>query len=255
MAGKKDLPICTFYGNECFYTKFHNQTHKSECQCLPACNEVVYKYYIDRQRKFTSEEISDFCPWDFEPHIQYIDHFEAPNFNISRLKNPTVTDNLRYEEQLRDHNIDVCKHYISTQFARIHIRLDGTTHLRRLQSLKYTSGDKIAIIGGTFGLFTGFSFIALFEALYWILVTVFKLVWLKRNPILLEKNEEDPMVQEMKNLRKELLEIKQNEKEASAKQESIIKNLNERLSALESNPTKETSQEMIVEDVELDIAQ
>ena len=255
MAGKKDLPICTFYGNECFYTKFHNQTHKSECQCLPACNEVVYKYYIDRQRKFTSEEISDFCPWDFEPHIQYIDHFEAPNFNISRLKNPTVTDNLRYEEQLRDHNIDVCKHYISTQFARIHIRLDGTTHLRRLQSLKYSSGDKVAIIGGTFGLFTGFSFIALFEALYWILVTVFKLVWLKRNPILLEKNEEDPMVQEMKNLRKELLEIKQNEKEASAKQESIIKNLNERLSALESNPTKETSQEMIVEDVELDIAQ
>ena len=266
MAGKKYLPLCTFYGNECFYTKFHNQTRKSECECFPQCNEVVYKYYIDRQRKFTSDEITDFCNV-FTPHFHYIWHFEDPNFDVLRLKNLTAHS--------QDHTINVCKKYISTQFARIHIRLDGTTHLRRLQSLKYSSGDKFAIIGGTFGLFTGFSFIALFEALHWILVTVFKLVWLKRKPVLPEKNKEDPMVQEMKIMKKKLLQMEKNEtnlkealskhesiiknqNEALTKQESIIKNLNERLGALENNPSpskEESSQEMIVEDVELDIAQ
>ena len=193
MAFDKNLPLCTFYGNECFYTKFHNQTHKSQCECVPACNEIVYKYYIDRQRKFTSEEISDFCRSFFTPHMQYIWHFEHANFDVLRMKNLTA-DRLAHSHR-------VCKHYISTQFARIHIRLDGTTHLRRLQSLKYSSGDKFAIIGGTFGLFTGFSFIALFEALHWILVTVFKLVWLKHKPVLPEKNKEDPMVQELRNQR------------------------------------------------------
>ena len=230
---------------------------------MPQCNEVVYKYYIDRQRKFTSEEIVDFCK-QFTPHFEYIRHLEETNFNILRLKNLTA--------DIVDHTINVCMQYVSTQFARIHIRLDGTTHLRRLQSLKYSSGDKFAIIGGTFGLFTGFSFIALFEALHWILVTVFKLVWLKRKPVLPEKNKEDPMVQKMKNMKKKLLEMEKNEtnlKEALAKQESInknqnealaklesiLKNQNERLRTLESNPTKEPPQEMIVEDVELNIAQ
>ena len=187
------------------------------------------------------------------PHFLYIRHLEETNFNILRLKNLTA--------DIVDHTINVCMQYVSTQFARIHIRLDGTTHLRRLQSLKYSSGDKFAIIGGTFGLFTGFSFIALFEALHWILVTVFKLVWLKRKPVLPKKNKEDPIVQEMKNLRKELLEMKQNEtilKDALSRHESIIKNLNEELMALKSNLTQskaESPQELIVQDVELDITQ
>ena len=90
------------------------------------------------------------------------------------------------------------------------------------------------------------------------MVTVFKLVWLKRKPVLPEKNKEDPTELRFKTLEKKLLEMEKNEtkqNQALAKQESIIKNLNERLSEVESNPTKETSQEMIVEDVELDIAQ
>ena len=83
------------------------------------------------------------------------------------------------------------------------------------------------------------------------------------------------MVQEMKIMKKKLLQMEKNEtnlkealskhesiiknqNEALTKQESIIKNLNERLGALENNPSpskEETPQEMIVEDVELDIAQ
>ena len=52
--------------------------------------------------------------------------------------------------------------------------MDGTSYLRRIQSLKYNDSDKFAIIGGTLGLFTGFSFIVCFELLHWICVTIQK---------------------------------------------------------------------------------
>ena len=52
--------------------------------------------------------------------------------------------------------------------------MDGTSYLRRIQSLKYIDSDKFAIIGGTLGLFTGFSFIVCFELLHWICVTIQK---------------------------------------------------------------------------------
>ena len=259
---KQNLPLCTFYGNECFYTKMHNSTHKAQCQCLPGCDEVVYKYYIDRQRKFTPEEISDFCN-PARAHREYIRHFEEANFDVLRLKNITMQRSDIWD----DHVDDLCKSYVSSQFARIHVRLDGTTHLRRLQSLRYSLGDKLAIIGGTFGLFSGFSFIALFEALHWILVTVYNLVWSKHiKPVVPEDKQENPTDLRTYQKLEEKLQDELTRYESMIKNlyeqlvahESKIKNLNEELVALKRNDTvriEEAPQEMIVQDVELDMTQ
>ena len=186
----KGLPICTFYGNECFYRKFHNQTYKAEnCNCLTGCNEVRYKYYVDAKRPFSSNEVKEFCQIS-RPHYQYIrQQTVEPNFDVSRLKNFSL--NSTYE------TIEVCERYVKTQFARVRIQMDGTSYLRRIQSLKYQTSDKFAIVGGTMGLFSGFSFIAIFEIIHWTMITLFKLFWTKgRKPAVLpEKIQEDQIQQ------------------------------------------------------------
>ena len=48
--------------------------------------------------------------------------------------------------------------------------------MKRVQSLKYSEADKFAIVGGTLGLFTGFSFIVIVELLFWIIVTIKKVL-------------------------------------------------------------------------------
>ena len=198
--------MCTLFGNECFYRKFHNETIRAEkCKCLPGCNEVKYKYYIDSQQTFSPLQVTEFCKVNTS-HYLYISQREEEKLDVIRLTNMGYNMQDRdMTKNLQNRIVEVCKEYVSTQFARIRIRIDGATHLKRIQTLKYSSSDKFAIIGGTFGLFTGFSFIAIFEFFHWLLVTIFKLVWQKDKPTLPEVIQEDPMAQEIRNLKTTLL--------------------------------------------------
>ena len=77
--------------------------------------------------------------------------------------------------------LESCQNYIQNNYARIKIRVDGSSYLKRLQSLKHGDADKFAIIGGTLGLFTGFSFIVIFKLIYWIIVTIKKVIMFLTN--------------------------------------------------------------------------
>ena len=189
-----DVPLCQYFGNGCFFSKFQNNTYKLQnCDCLPACNEVNYKIVIDSNRKFSNEEINELCA-DGTPHHRYILQGERRYMEHLKLMNITLYP--------PDHAKRVCENYIKTQFARIQVKMDGSSYLRRIQSLKYKDSDKFAIIGGTLGLFTGFSFIVFFELLYWILVTV------QKNMSEAEK-EEDPVMKEISSLKNQVSELKE----------------------------------------------
>ena len=69
-----------------------------------------------------------------------------------------------------------CVDYILNDFAIIHVKMESSSYLRRVQSLQYTQADKIGIIGGTLGLFTGFSFIFILESFYWVLIVLKNIV-------------------------------------------------------------------------------
>ena len=73
------------------------------------------------------------------------------------------------------HIVEKCRSYLKHEYAHVTIRIDGTTYLKRVKSLKYKESDKFAIVGGTLGLFSGFSFIVIFELLYWVVVSVKRL--------------------------------------------------------------------------------
>ena len=50
--------------------------------------------------------------------------------------------------------------------------MEKDSYIKMKKSLKYNTTIKLGTIGGTIGLFTGFSFMALVEIAYWILVTL-----------------------------------------------------------------------------------
>ena len=75
---------------------------------------------------------------------------------------------LPYNERLRD----FCRNSLQKDIAMIEVQIEGQSYIRMRQSLRKTLGDNFGELGGTLGLFTGFSFMAIVELIYWILVTL-----------------------------------------------------------------------------------
>ena len=164
----KDVPLCNYHGNDCFYEKFSNSSYKlMSCNCLPSCSEVKYKYVIDSSRKFSEVEVDQLCN-THRPHLLYVEQGLQATFEISRIRN--------FSAELHEETRKVCKQYIQNEYALITVRIEGSSFLRRTASLKYNMSDKVAVIGGTLGLFSGFSILVLFEILFWVFMTLKKAI-------------------------------------------------------------------------------
>ena len=187
-----DVPLCTYMGNECFGQKFANVTYKlGFCNCLPSCSEVTYKVGIETVRKFTASEIEEMCSSSRNPHPQYIDNTESKHLiDIIKMMNVTEEDYLFSKKS--------CLDYVANGFSRITVKVVGSSYLRRSQSIAMSFSDKLGVIGGTIGLFSGFSFIAIFELGYWIIITLIK--YFKSS---VEPEEEDPVQKLREEMKKE----------------------------------------------------
>ena len=154
-----DLDICTAYGNECFYSKMKNITYLGQqCQCLPGCNHVQYESHVEVSNPLSKNEATQYCS-------SYSDALY--HYNIK--KNPVYLIELMNTSYS---GVDYCIHELMTNMAKVTIEIDGFSYLSRVQSLRYSISDKIGTIGGLLGLFTGFSFLALVEIFYWMIVTI-----------------------------------------------------------------------------------
>ena len=137
------------------------------CNCLPSCSEVKYKYVIDSSRKFSEVEVDQLCN-THRPHLLYVEQGLQATFEISRIRN--------FSAELHEETRKVCKQYIQNEYALVTVRIEGSSFLRRTASLKYNMSDKVAVIGGTLGLFSGFSILVLFEILFWVFMTLKKAI-------------------------------------------------------------------------------
>ena len=74
--------------------------------------------------------------------------------------------------------INKCKEVFKEDVVHVVIKMENQSYMKMKKSLKYNTAIKLGTIGGTIGLFTGFSFMALVEIAYWIIINL-KRVWLK----------------------------------------------------------------------------
>ena len=183
---QNNYSLCDSFGNQCFYHKMRNSTYMhANCQCYPRCNTTYYAYNIDSQLPIKKQKECE-------------NSLKNPGFYYNFRKWMKMTPNIvTFREKLmensspkintneKDYLVSKCLSSFEKDVAIIEVKIEGNSHVILKKSLKYTITDKIGTIGGSLGLFTGFSFMALVEILYWILVTITKIVMIPiRNSIL-----------------------------------------------------------------------
>ena len=184
--------LCDSYGNQCFYTKMGNASYMDEhCTCYPRCNTTYYSYNIDSQLpiRIQKECLNDIS----NPGWYYIYRKMAPITSspvafYDELTKMTKTGVFKADKMgdLRWYILEKCRESFQNDVAIVEIKIERNSHVIMKKSLKYTITDKIGTIGGSLGLFTGFSFMALIEIVYWILVTTMKIITLPlRNTIIM----------------------------------------------------------------------
>ena len=67
-----------------------------------------------------------------------------------------------------------CEEIFMHDNAIVEIQFEGETYMKMKQSLRASTADKLGAIGGTLGLFSGFSLLAIIEALYWMCISAAK---------------------------------------------------------------------------------
>ena len=73
---------------------------------------------------------------------------------------------------MKDLVTEKCISYIKNEYAHVRVRIDGSSFLRHGAGLAYSTSDKFALIGGTVGLFSGFSVLVIFEIIHWLAITI-----------------------------------------------------------------------------------
>ena len=186
---EQEPKLCTFYGNECFYSKMKNASYASEnCHCESDCNRVQYEFHVETVKPMTEEKAKTLCTGD-KPHVGYSKYTDA-NFKSFLL------DSENPEETEAEMDLKRCVHYLVHDSSVVTIQIDGSSYLQRGQSLRYTLTDKVkknfsdffsdiwflnisfqvGIVGGTLGLFTGFSLMVFVELGYWIIMIIMNVV-------------------------------------------------------------------------------
>ena len=62
----------------------------------------------------------------------------------------------------------LCNKIQTKDQTSLELRLEGPTFMTMERSLRVTFADKLGSIGGTLGLFSGFSLLAIMELIHWI---------------------------------------------------------------------------------------
>ena len=145
-------------------------------------------------------------------------------------------------KDLYDHSKERCREYVTNDYARITIKMDKSSYLRRTQNVAMSFSDKLGIIGGILCLFLGFSFVALFEFGYWVCVTLVK--YFKSS---VEPEVEDP-IEKLRNEFKE--EIGKLSKENDALKIEMAKLIEKSANEKNQEKTKKSCEAMIINEIE-----
>ena len=164
--------LCDSIGNLCFYSKMRNVTYqRNSCKCQPLCNV----------KKFTTTETISPLETTSKCKVgnnrnRFLLNFVFPRIpqskiietNIKDLKGGVLIPPEYFYEQ--EYAKNVCPKKILENMAIIQVKVIDSSYVKMRQSLRTSFGEKIGVLGGTLGLFTGFSVMVLVEIAYWIII-------------------------------------------------------------------------------------
>ena len=174
-----DHELCDSGGNACFWENMENIMESGvlerDCFCLGDCESVKYS----QSATLKPSKLNDCTTLNLSPIS--LEHQRALilSKNLSPMKN--ITDWYETEKVvMEDYRKQMCEKIISNDKAILMVRLEGPTFMTVKRSLRVTFADKLGSIGGTLGLFSGFSLLAIMELIHWIFKIINSLIVSKK---------------------------------------------------------------------------
>ncbi|XP_059085146.1 uncharacterized protein LOC131882107 [Tigriopus californicus] len=159
-----DSSVCMIHGNNCFRNlielRYELLREDCEANCLADCDRYTYQYEKDR--------IARYSPRTVYPTESCSDHLEDVRNNMTC----NFVDEFAKQFGSRVGNISERILTFNNQYyvRRMRITAKRRTALRILKTATVTFIDMLSNIGGTLGLFCGFSILSGVEILYWIII-------------------------------------------------------------------------------------
>ena len=132
--------------------------HNGLYDCKRPCNEIRYQLKIDRLGNIYKRMQTDKIIGQKE--------IEKTGLYTYLFANKTGHELLSLV-QFQNNTEDIIKHRIS-KLSAMKIQFGGADYQKVVRDVRATAMDKLSLIGGTLGLFTGFSIISIYEFVFWI---------------------------------------------------------------------------------------
>ena len=189
--------ICTADNEtECFWRKINDTGILAEkCFCLSDCSRTIYPHfdamvplkdnickigtYDDEWEGYfdeTGKYLGPYANWQKRLSRNVLDTNPitlALAKKVNRLKKDEIGITWENYETFNrtivdEYYTELCKQIVHEDKAKITVKIEGRNFIRLRRSLKFTFTDKLGSIGGTLGLFSGFSLLAIIELIHWI---------------------------------------------------------------------------------------
>lgn len=140
------------------------------CHCLPDCNSVKYSF-SEKQIPIHLKKECDSSNFGFLKTIKKFKY--RPKFYSLIRKASSLQNNLTiidWKTEIKQHATSLyadCYELYTKDISLVEIELEGQTFMRMKQSLRVNWADKLGTVGGSLGLFCGFSVLAIFELVQW----------------------------------------------------------------------------------------
>ena len=178
--------LCDSGGNGCFWKKMGSfkdyGLFDSKCFCLSDCENVKYSQFatlkpLDMEVCTNPSDLSYFLgsvsSVKLNQEALILSKMLVPMKNVSDFDK--IVDKI-----MQNHDEKICEKIKTKDRATIEIRLEGPTFMTLKRSKRVTFVDKLGSIGGTLGLFSGFSLLAIVELIHWIFKIINSLIVSKK---------------------------------------------------------------------------
>ena len=172
------VPICDMFGGHCFNKVMSTREFYKVCSkdCLEDCNGLQLSW----EKSFRPINIDKICRKGSVLH-KYLSqtakqHFSNDHYKrlITGDKNQFVyLDNIMRQGKISDHYETLCKEFVAKYVAIVSVESPTDVITLISRDLSVTFMEKIGVLGGELGLFTGFSIVTILD----ILTIIYNKVW------------------------------------------------------------------------------
>lgn len=150
--------ICSPWDQIRFFEIVRSKVSDFKGKCPTACNKNIYTLEIVKRLPIEDT--------DYYPAFTFMGRDALPFAYLYSNNMSSYSENIQPDISQLDTEGPFLRRM--KRMAGLHITFKHTVYAKVIKDIRVATQDKVAIIGGILGLFTGFSIVSLVEGAYWL---------------------------------------------------------------------------------------